>query len=58
MVSRRMMRIPWTAKITNTDTNKASELKQIIADLRRRQATSVGHVLRKEKLKDIMTTGK
>jgi ribosomal 50S subunit-associated protein YjgA (DUF615 family) len=54
---RRMIRIPWTAKKTNTEILiEANEQRHIIVDLRRRQAKFIGHVLRKGKLEDIVTT--
>jgi ribosomal 50S subunit-associated protein YjgA (DUF615 family) len=47
---RRLMRIPWTARKTNTEILiEANEQKQIVAEWRRRQAKFIGHVLRKGK---------
>jgi SH3-like domain-containing protein len=41
---RRMMRIPWTARKTNTEIlTEANEQKHIIADLRRRQVKFIAN---------------
>jgi hypothetical protein len=54
---RRIMRIPWTARKTNTEILiEANEQRHIIVDLRSRQTKFIGHVLEKGKLQDIVTT--
>jgi hypothetical protein len=48
---RRMLKVPWTAKITN-------EKRKTIKELRKKQSGFIGHILRKGKLENIVTTGK
>ena len=56
---RRMMKISWTAKITNENVLKeANEKRRLITDLRKRQSKFIGHVLRKRKIEHLVTTGK
>ncbi|GFN90513.1 endonuclease-reverse transcriptase [Plakobranchus ocellatus] len=52
---RRMLRIPWTAKKTNERVLKEAYKRRSI---RKRQATFLGHVMRRGKLEHLVTTGK
>ncbi|GFN88761.1 UDP-glucuronosyltransferase 2a1-like [Plakobranchus ocellatus] len=56
---RRMLRIPWTAKKTNERVlNEANKRRSLIRIIRKRQATFLGHVMRRGKLEHLVTTGK
>ncbi|GFO06013.1 endonuclease-reverse transcriptase [Plakobranchus ocellatus] len=58
---RRMLRIPWTAKKTNERVlNEANKRRSLVRNIRKRkrQSTSLGHVMRREKLEHLVTTGK
>ncbi|GFO06435.1 endonuclease-reverse transcriptase [Plakobranchus ocellatus] len=59
---RRMLRIPWTAKKTNervlNEANKRRSMVRTIIIIRKRQATFLGHVMRRGKLEHLVTTGK
>jgi hypothetical protein len=56
---RRMMRIPWTAKVTNNDClEMANESRTLYANIRRRQTLFFGHIMRRDALENIVTTGK
>ncbi|GFN77131.1 endonuclease-reverse transcriptase [Plakobranchus ocellatus] len=55
---RRMMRMSWTAKKTNdTVLEEAHTTRLLISKIRKRQATFFGHVMRREKLENLVTTG-
>ncbi|GFN93972.1 endonuclease-reverse transcriptase [Plakobranchus ocellatus] len=55
---RRMMQISWTAKKTNdTVLEEADTTRLLISKIRKRQATFFGHVMRREKLENLVTTG-
>ncbi|GFO34714.1 endonuclease-reverse transcriptase [Plakobranchus ocellatus] len=55
---RRMLRISWTAKKTNdTVLEEAHTTRLLISKIRKRQATFFGHVMRREKLENLVTTG-
>ncbi|GFO29671.1 clathrin heavy chain 1 [Plakobranchus ocellatus] len=55
---RRMLRISWTAKKTNdTVLEEAHTTRLLISKIRKRQATFFGHVMRREKLVNLVTTG-
>ncbi|GFO17397.1 hypothetical protein PoB_004390200 [Plakobranchus ocellatus] len=54
---RRMLRIPWTAKKTNERVlNEANKRRSLVRTIRKRQATFLGHMMRK--LEHLVTTGK
>ena len=56
---RRMMRIQRTEKRTNEDIlRNAAHTRQLLNNTHKRKAKFIGHVLRKEKLKHLITTGK
>ena len=56
---RRMLRIPWTEKKTNEAVlEEAETTRLLIKNIRKRQATFFGHVMRREKLEHLVTTGK
>ena len=56
---RRMMRISWKARKTNEEVlREADTQRQLITEIRKRQTSFVGHVLRKGGLEHIITTGK
>ena len=56
---RRMMRIPWTAKKTNEEVlTEAQTKRQLVTKIRKRQAKFVGHVIRRNQLEHLVTTGK
>ena len=56
---RRMMRIPWTAKKTNEEVlTEAQTTRQLMTKIRKRQAKFVGHVIRRNQLEHLVTTGK
>ncbi|GFO22537.1 endonuclease-reverse transcriptase [Plakobranchus ocellatus] len=56
---RRMLRIPWTAKKTNERVlNEANKRRSLVRTIRKRQATSLGHMMRRGKLEHLVTTGK
>ncbi|GFN98145.1 endonuclease-reverse transcriptase [Plakobranchus ocellatus] len=54
-----MLRIPWTAKKTNERVlNEANKRRSLVRNIRKRQATFLGHVMRRGKLEHLVTTGK
>ena len=54
-----MLKVPWTDKITNENILKqANEKRKTIKQLRQKQSRFIGHILRKGKLENIVTTGK
>ncbi|GFN80861.1 endonuclease-reverse transcriptase [Plakobranchus ocellatus] len=54
-----MLRIPWTAKKTNERVlNEANKRRSSVRTIRKRQATFLGHVMRRGKLEHLVTTGK
>ncbi|GFN86363.1 eukaryotic translation initiation factor 3 subunit f [Plakobranchus ocellatus] len=57
---RRMLRIPWTTKKTNERVlNEATNKRRsLVRTIRKRQATFLGHVMRRGKLEHLVTTGK
>ncbi|GFO12710.1 endonuclease-reverse transcriptase [Plakobranchus ocellatus] len=56
---RRMLRIPWTAKKTNERVlNEANKRRSPVRTIRKRQATFLGHVMKRGKLEHLVTTGK
>ncbi|GFO12756.1 endonuclease-reverse transcriptase [Plakobranchus ocellatus] len=55
---RRMLQISWTAKKTNdTVLEEAHTTRLLISKIHKRQATFFGHVMRREKLENLVTTG-
>jgi hypothetical protein len=56
---RRMLRISWTARKTNDAVLKeANASRMLVTKMRKWQATFVGHALRRDKLENLVTTGK
>ena len=56
---RRIMKVPWTAKISNTIIlQMANETRTLIKDIRKRQSDFFGHIIRKEQIEHIVITGK
>ena len=56
---RRMLRIPWTAKKTNVEVlNQACTQRNLIKRIRIRQSRFFGHIMRREGLEHLVTTGK
>ncbi|GFS05260.1 RNA-directed DNA polymerase from mobile element jockey [Elysia marginata] len=55
---RRMLKIPWTAKKTNERVLQEPQSKRSLLDkIRKRQATFFGHIMRQEKLENLVITG-
>ena len=55
---RRMWRIPWTERITNAEVlERSSTRRSLIQSLAKRQLSFFGHVMRKEGLENLATTG-
>ena len=53
------MRVPWTAKKTNEEVlTKAQHTRKLMNKIRKRQAKFVGHVIRRNQLEHLVTTGK
>ncbi|GFN89597.1 endonuclease-reverse transcriptase [Plakobranchus ocellatus] len=56
---RRMLRVPWTARKTNEEVLKETEsTRSLMSRIRRRQAKFVGHIMRREGLENLVTTGR
>ena len=56
---RRMLRIPWTAHITNQRILELTNTKRsLITTIRKRQLNFLGHVLRRHKYEHLSLTGK
>ncbi|GFS12970.1 hypothetical protein ElyMa_001385600 [Elysia marginata] len=56
---RRMLRISYTEKKSNEPVLiEANSRRSLIKTIRKRQATFLGHVMRREKLEHLITTGK
>ena len=56
---RKMQRIPWTARKTNEQVlQETNEDRKLIREIRRRQSTFFGHVMRRNGLENLVTTGK
>ena len=56
---RRMLRIPWTARKTNVEVLKESNVKRtLINNIRKRQSSFFGQFMRQGGLENIVTTGK
>jgi hypothetical protein len=55
----RMMKVPCTATISNTTILKmANETRTLIKDIRKKQSDFFGHIIRKEKIEQIVITSK
>ena len=53
------MRIPWSANKTNEEVlTEAQTTRQLMTKIRKRQAKFVGHVIRRNQLEHLVTTGK
>ena len=56
---RRMLRIPWTARMTNEEVRERAGVKrEVIATIRARQLNFLGHILRENKLEKLTLQGK
>ena len=56
---RRMMRIPWTDRVTNEEVlRRAGVERKLIMEIRIRQMSFVGHIIRKDGLENLALTGK
>ena len=56
---RRMLRIPWTAKVTNQEVlNRANSSRSLIQEIRGRQLSFLGHILRRREIEHLSLTGK
>ncbi len=56
---RRILKIPWTARVTNAQVlNRMNTRRELICGLRRRQTEFLGHVMRREALENLSLTGK
>ena len=56
---RKMQRIPRTDRKTNEQVlQEANENRKLIREIRRRQSKFVGHIMRRNKLENLVTTGK
>ncbi|GFR67402.1 endonuclease-reverse transcriptase [Elysia marginata] len=55
---RRMMRMPWIAKKPNDTVLSETKTKRaLINKIRKRQATFIGHIMRRERQEHLVTTG-
>jgi hypothetical protein len=51
--------VPWTAKVSNKIIlQMANETRTLIKDIRKRQSDFFGHIIRKERIENIVITGK
>ena len=56
---RRMLRIPWTERITNEVVlQRAGAERELMRTIRRRQMRFLGHVMRQKQLERVCVTGK
>ena len=56
---RRMLRIPWTAHVTNEEVlRKIGTERKLLPTVRKRQLEFLGHVMRKESLENLTLTGR
>ena len=56
---RRMLKISYLDRVTNEEVlRRAGEKRRLCNDIKRGQATFFGHVMRREKLEHLVTTGK
>ena len=56
---RRMMRVSWTERKSNVDVLKDAEcVRTLINKIKKKQARFVGHVMRRNGLENLITTGK
>ena len=54
----RMLRIPWTQKKSNVTVLKEADARRsLINRIRKRQATFIGNVIRRDELEHLVTTG-
>ena len=55
---RRMLRVPWTARKTNIEVlREANTQRSLVNRIRKRQAQFVGHIIRRDGLENLITTG-
>ena len=55
---RRMMRVPWTSRLTNEAVlNMVGENRQLIRIARKRQLGFLGHIMRREGMENLALTG-
>ena len=56
---RRMLKVPWTAKISNeVILQQANVERSLIKDIRSRQSDFFGHITRKDQIEHTVVTGK
>jgi len=56
---RKMMKIPWTDKVSNEDVlNRTQVKRKLVKDIRVRQLKFLGHIERKDGLENLAMTGK
>ena len=54
-----MLRIRWTAKMTNEDCmKKANHQRNLLKNIRKRQSSFFGHVMRRAGIENFVTTGR
>ncbi|GFN87522.1 eukaryotic translation initiation factor 3 subunit f [Plakobranchus ocellatus] len=53
-----MLQIPWTAKKTNERVLNEANKRGSLVRIKKRQATFLGHMMRRGKLEHLVTTGK
>ena len=55
---RRMMKIPWTARLTNEEVlNMVGEKRQLVLTIRKRQFKFLGHTMRRNGMENLALTG-
>ena len=56
---RRMMKIPWTDKVSNDDVlSRANGNRKLLREIRVKQLKFLGHILRKDGFEKLVLTGK
>ena len=55
---RRMLKIPWTARVTNEEVlRRVNQERSLLRTIRKRQMEFLGHVIRREKIEYLYLTG-
>ena len=55
---RRMLKIPWTARVTNEEVlRRVNQERSLLRTIRKRQIEFLGHVIRREKIEHLCLTG-
>ena len=55
---RRMLKIPWTARVTNEEVlRRVNQKRSLLRTIRKRQIEFLGHVIRREKIEHLCLTG-